>query len=193
MDSDSCSGRHRKRKCSICKELFLPDPRNLGRQKACSAPACQKARKALSQRGWLAKPENRDYFRGPEQVRRVQQWRRRNPGRRPARRPAKAPAVLQDASSSHPPDDKEVKASLTSTVLQDALLAQEVLITGLISFLTGSVLQDDIDFHRRRLIDQGRNVHGLRQPPPASIPPQTPSPIHDRKTTPSPRAPPARA
>jgi hypothetical protein len=29
--------------------------------------------KAASQRRWLAKPENRDYFRGAEQVARVQQ------------------------------------------------------------------------------------------------------------------------
>ena len=43
-------------------------------------PGCRKASKADSQRRWLQKPENRDYFRGPEHVQRVQRWREAHPG-----------------------------------------------------------------------------------------------------------------
>jgi len=161
METESPSPRPRRCKCIICKKLFDPDPRNRGRQKACSEADCQKERKALSQRRWLSKPENRDYFRGPENVRRVQQWRRNNPGRKPARGPRKAPSALQDASNGEVLDGQEVKASLTQDALQDALSTQHVIFTGLISLLTGSALQDDIDSFSRRLIDQGRNVRGM--------------------------------
>jgi hypothetical protein len=53
-------------KCLHCKKLLVPDHRNRGRQKYCSAPACQQASKQASQQRWTRKPENRDYFRGPE-------------------------------------------------------------------------------------------------------------------------------
>jgi hypothetical protein len=53
-----------QRKCLCCCELFRADPRNLHHQKYCSKAACRKASKAASQRRWLAKAENRDYFRG---------------------------------------------------------------------------------------------------------------------------------
>lgn len=67
--------RGRRRKCLCCGDLFRPDPRNRHHQVYCSQPACRKASKAASQRRWLAKPDNRDYFRGPESVARVQAWR----------------------------------------------------------------------------------------------------------------------
>jgi hypothetical protein len=61
-----------KRKCLCCEEIFQPDPRNRHHQRYCSKPACQRASHAASQRRWLNKPENRDYFRGPIHVARVQ-------------------------------------------------------------------------------------------------------------------------
>ena len=60
-----------RRKCRHCGQLFRPDPRNLRHQRYCSAKECRRASKAASQRRWLAKTENRDYFRGPEQMARV--------------------------------------------------------------------------------------------------------------------------
>ena len=60
-----------RRKCRHCAQLFRPDPRNALHQRYCSAPACRRASKAASQRRWLAKAANRDYFRGPEHVARV--------------------------------------------------------------------------------------------------------------------------
>lgn len=48
-----------KRPCSICKRWFYPDPRVGGRQEACSAPACQAARRKKTQAKWRA--ANPDY------------------------------------------------------------------------------------------------------------------------------------
>ena len=56
--------RRTRRKCRHCGRLFRPDPRNVRHQRYCSAPACRGASKAASQRRWLAKAENRNYFRG---------------------------------------------------------------------------------------------------------------------------------
>ena len=72
--------RHRRRKCRHCRELFLPDPRNLRHQHYCSKPECRRASKAASQRRWLSKPANRDYFRGAANVQRVRAWRAAHPG-----------------------------------------------------------------------------------------------------------------
>jgi hypothetical protein len=67
------------RRCLSCKHLYTPDPRSRHRQLFCSEPACKKASKALSQKYWHAKPENRNYWRGPEQVERVRGWRNAHP------------------------------------------------------------------------------------------------------------------
>ena len=72
--------RVRKRKCRNCGEFFQPDYRNVDRQKYCPKKECKKAGKAASQKRWLAKPKNRDYFKGKENVRRVQLWREDHPG-----------------------------------------------------------------------------------------------------------------
>jgi hypothetical protein len=66
----------RKRKCRHCGKYFIPDCRNVKRQKYCGRPECLKASKRESQRRWLGKPENRDYFRSPENVKRVREWRK---------------------------------------------------------------------------------------------------------------------
>ena len=71
---------YRKRKCRNCGDFFCPDPRNLRHHHYCSKRACRKASKAASQRRWLSKPQNRDYFRGTENVQRVRAWRTAHPG-----------------------------------------------------------------------------------------------------------------
>ena len=73
-------GRAQQRTCRHCAERFIADARNAHHQRYCSAPACKAASKRASQAKWLAKPENRDYHRGPEAVARVQAWRRAHPG-----------------------------------------------------------------------------------------------------------------
>jgi hypothetical protein len=66
--------RRRKRKCLHCQALFHPDPRNVRHQKYCSETECRKVSKAASQRRWLNKEANKDYFCGPENVGRVQTY-----------------------------------------------------------------------------------------------------------------------
>ena len=67
--------KRRRRKCLNCRRLFRPGPRNVRHQRYCSEPACRKASKMASQARWLAKPQNRNYFRGPVHVARVTAWR----------------------------------------------------------------------------------------------------------------------
>jgi hypothetical protein len=68
----------KKKKCCNCEELFEPNPQNAKHQNYCRKPECRKASKDESQRRWLEK--NPEYFRGPTHVKRVQEWRRANPG-----------------------------------------------------------------------------------------------------------------
>ena len=49
-----------KRPCCICRHWFVPDRRVGRRQRACSAPACQVARRAKTQASWRRR--NPDYF-----------------------------------------------------------------------------------------------------------------------------------
>ena len=102
--------KRRKRKCLNCKQLFRPDPRNLRHQRYCTGDACRRASKTASQRRWLNKAENRDYFCGPDQLARVQHWRRQHPGY--ARRGTRKENALQDDSSSQVVDKHKETATL---------------------------------------------------------------------------------
>src|SRR5258705_5572274 len=79
-------------KCLRCREFFLPSPNNRRTQRYCSKAECRKASRAAAQAKWLNKAQNRCYFRGPENVERVRQWRECHPGYWRKKRPA-----LQDA------------------------------------------------------------------------------------------------
>ena len=129
----------RRCKCLHCKMLFVPDYRNRGRQKYCSTPECQQASKRARQQRWLSKPENRDHFRGAENVQRVREWREAHPGYW-KRCPRKAACTLQDACSAQPIAIKEVVSVVLPEVcpstLQDVCQVQTPLIVGLISKFT---------------------------------------------------------
>ena len=60
--------RYEKEKMLSLQGFIHSDPRNRGRQNFCRKPDCRKASKADSQKRWLDKPGNRDYFRGSEHV-----------------------------------------------------------------------------------------------------------------------------
>jgi hypothetical protein len=145
--------------------LFLPDYRNRGRQKYCSAAECQQASKRARQARWLSKPENRDHFRGSENVQRVQQWRKVHPGYW-KRSPRKAARTLQDACSEQvTPIEELAPVALPGAcagTLQDVCQVQTPLLVGLISNFTDSTLQDDIVRFARRLIAKGQDI--LDQP-----------------------------
>jgi hypothetical protein len=90
--------RNRRRRCLGCQKLFRCDPRTRG-QRYCSEPACRTASKKDSQQRWLQKPENQDYFCGPQHVARVQAWRAAHPDY-PGRERRGAPAAsLQEMRS----------------------------------------------------------------------------------------------
>ena len=68
-------GRKEQRKCIHCAQGFMPDARNARHQRYCGSALCKVESKRASQAKWLAKPENKDYHRGPEAVAQVQAWR----------------------------------------------------------------------------------------------------------------------
>lgn len=142
--------KQRRRKCRNCGELFRPDPRNLRHQRFCSKSSCRGASKAESQRRWLAKPDNRDYFRGPENVERVRAWRAAHPGYW-RRLSANTRSALQEHSLTQAADNTEQSASLVNSPLQELSHAQPLVLMGLIAQLTGATLQEDIAKASRRL------------------------------------------
>ena len=153
--------RHiRKRKCKHCKAFFDPDPRNVGRQRSCSQPSCRQASKADSQRRWLHKPDNRDHFRGPDNVTRVQQWRQANPGywRRQAPQVSQEREALQETCMPQDLETQRVEEGGEHEALQDSFFMQPAVLVGLIAQLTGFALQDDIALAARRLQQLGRDI-----------------------------------
>lgn len=149
-----------RRKCRCCNQFFFPDPRNEDRQRYCSKPACRQASKAASQRRWLSKDGNGDYFRGADQVRRVQLWRQSHPGYWKRKNPSSQGAQALDAQRANPDQSScNVPRGLLGT-LQDYCLAQDPAFVGLISMVTGSTLQEDIAATARQLLLRGRNILG---------------------------------
>lgn len=148
--------KRRRRKCLNCQQLFRPDHRNLRHQRYCSQADCRRASKAASQRRWCDKPENRDYFSGPEQVARVQVWRVQHPGY--WRKRTLRPKPLQDGLSTQAVDKHQESGSLMPAVLQDLLSAQPFVLIGLIAHLTDTTLQDEIVLQTHRLHQLARDV-----------------------------------
>lgn len=153
----------RKRKCLHCKTFFHPDPRNVTRQRYCAKRDCRNVSKTESQRRWRQKPENHDYFRSPENVKRVQQWRLEHPGywRRIAPEASALPRALQETLRPQDLSDQCLEGSLESLekdALQDSLFVQPAVLVGLIAHLTGLALQEDIAITARRLQQLGRDI-----------------------------------
>lgn len=152
-------------KCPHCQKFFVPDYRNRGRQKYCSAPECQAASKRTSQTRWLGKAENQDYFRGSQNVRRVQQWRAEHPGywkqspRKP--RPALQETCPEQVAVCEEVVPKQVP-QVSRPVLQDLCEVKTPLLVGLIAQFTDAALQEDIVTYTRRLIARGQDI--LDQP-----------------------------
>ena len=107
----------RRRKCRNCGQLFRPDPRNVRHQRYCSGSACRRARasRPVSAAG-CPRRQNRDYFRGPEQVERVRAWRTAHPGY--ARKRSRGQDALQEHSSAQPVDTKKQSDVFGAPALQ---------------------------------------------------------------------------
>lgn len=155
--------RQRRRKCLCCGELFRADPRNIRHQRYCSKPACRKEAKATRQRRWLSKAENREYFKGPENVARVKAWREAHPGYW-RRQGGKANVALQDDSRTQTNEAKSESATLMPVALQDVLIEHPAVLVGLIAHISDSTLQDDIARSTRHLLQLGQDILGGRQP-----------------------------
>ena len=152
-----------QRKCRHCGAWFRPDPRNARHQRYCSEPACRLASKAASQRQWLAKPENQDYFRGPEAVARVRRWRAEHPGywRRVRQNAENSADALQEDCRAQTLATQGSPADSGGVALQEVLSAQPAVLIGLIAHLTDSPLQEDIVRSSRRLLQLGQDIlHG---------------------------------
>ena len=179
--------KRRGRKCLNCWRLFRPDPRNVRHQRYCSAPACRQASKAASQARWLSKPQNRNYFQGPEHVERVRAWRAANPGYARRRRRA-----LQDDSWAQVVDQPGKTGSLTTATLQEDSHAQALVLTGLIASFTGAALQEDMARSARRFqqlaldILQGEPRHGEQTPAPPRAAPRRAEPVQLAPSPPGP-------
>lgn len=150
-------------KCRCCKAKFIADVRNRGRQEYCSKPQCQRESKAASQRRWLAKPENRDYFKGEQNAARARQWQQAHP-RYWKNTVRYRHRTLQETSSRNALISDKNNASgargrgSAAAPLQEVLKAQKPLLIGLIATLTDSPLQDDIAATSRRLLQLGQDI-----------------------------------
>ena len=147
----------KKKRCCHCKEMYEPDVRNASRQKYCRKPECKKASKAASQKRWLEKPENRNYFSGPCHVLRVKQWRKEHPGYW-RKKSCKREIALQDTLNLQPPEITTDTRNPSFNALQEIINGQPMVILGLISNVTGCALQDDIDMVVRRLLQLGQDI-----------------------------------
>jgi hypothetical protein len=146
---------HKKQsKCLCCGDIFTADARNRGRQKYCPKRVCRTAGKAARQRRWLSKPQNRNYFSGPEHVQRVRVWRAEHPGYWRLHRRGLAVA-LQDVLMLQV---IETPGDLARRALQDALRCQGPVLIGLIAHLSDSALQDDIASTTRGLLQLGQDI-----------------------------------
>src|SRR2546422_1346281 len=147
--------------CLDCKERFLPDYRNRSRQRFCLNPDCRKASKQQSQKAWLQKPANQNYFRDPDNAARVRQWQQAHPGywKNTARYQHR---TLQEACSEQTPVKEELPPHSPQGTLQDLCSLQAPLFVGLISMLAGSTLQDDIASTTRLLVTKGYDILGMR-------------------------------
>ena len=155
--------------CLHCKVSFIPAPCNRKRQKFCNGtPECIKASHRKSQKKWLKRPENHDYFRNKENVERVREWRKLHPGYSRKRKPE---AALQDDCIYIKPINQPVTAHLPiqqsspssfSTALQDFAIIQPAVLIGLIAQLTSSTLQEDLAQTLRRMQQLGSDI--LNQP-----------------------------
>ena len=111
-------------------------------------------------RGWLAKPENQNYFRDAQNAERARHWQKEHPGywKNTARHRR---ITLQDGCSEQVPAAQEVAKNAPDRTLQDLCSMQVPLFVWLISMLVGSNLPDDIATITRRLLIKGHDILGM--------------------------------
>jgi hypothetical protein len=118
---------------------------------------CRKTSKAASQEKWLNKPGNKNYFWGPINVQRVQEWRRQNPGYWKPKNSNKGIA-LQEPLTPQLSENNKDNSNFTNNALQDLLKVQPTVMIGLISNFIGSALQEDIAETLLRMQQSGQDI-----------------------------------
>jgi hypothetical protein len=135
----------RKKPCRICRRWFRPDPRVGGRQRACSKPDCQTARRRKTQAS----------------------WRNRNPGYSIAWR------IDQRAAQTEPPEPLRLPAPLHQlpwNVAKDRFGLQGADFIGVMGALLLRTAKDQI---RLYLVDPTR-LPSTHPPPPQKTSPGFP-------------------
>ena len=117
------------------------------RQRYCPRPTCAKASREAAQKKWLRKAENRDQFKGQENLYRVQEWRTTHPGYW-RMRTRLGRYILRG----------KLAETVREFALQDMIDTRFSLLAGLVSHLTGVALQDEIASEIRRLILLGHGI-----------------------------------
>jgi hypothetical protein len=159
-----------RRRCLHCLHPFVPDYRNTYHQRFCSDHECRRASKRASQQRWLAKPQNRNYFREPDNVARVREWRLTHPGywrtnwhRCASSQPPELPSV--------PPAEATVTLPPTRT-LQEFCRSKSSVLARLVSRLSRCALQDDIAHCAAQVLSEAQCILlrcqlSISLPPPA--------------------------
>ncbi len=156
-------GLIKKKQCRHCRRVFIPDHRNRDRQNYCRKTECRKASKAASQKKWLSKPENTDYFKGTDHVERAQAWRKKNQNLKSGK--PKNVVALQDSLQAQVVEKKRESCqfAVKTGLLQDSLIMQPAIIVGLISNFIGSTLQEDISETLLRMQQSGQVILNLKK------------------------------
>jgi hypothetical protein len=153
-----------RRKCRHCRKFFVPDYRHRLTQLFCSDLGCRRACKAALQRRWLHKGGNRDYFRVDKAVERVREWRKSHPGYWRQKTFVSHEAQVPQVQAVNPKHESCNAPAAAPSTLQDSCLAADPAFIGLLSMITGSTLQEEIELTARKVLLQGRNILGLALP-----------------------------
>ena len=128
-----------KRACAVCDKSFIPNKFASARQTVCTAPGCHRSAKKTRQADWQAR--NPEYFRGPENVERVRQWRQQNPDWRKKQHTARAARQAKSSSRAKSCNTAGADPKRLQDLAPDA---QTALLVGLAAVISGSVLQDEV-------------------------------------------------
>ena len=156
------------RNCLHCSDVFEPDARHRHDQRYCRKPVCQRARQAVNNERWRARPEHKDWWRGEWNVERVREWRAQHPEYW-KRRKRKKTVALQIAINPTQATEAKVDASpaaadCATNRVPELLKTQSPVVVGLIAQMYGAgsgvALQSAIAEVATRLFEKGRAVIG---------------------------------
>jgi hypothetical protein len=146
--------------CKHCHNSFIPNKYSGVRQRISDNFRCRSAAKKERQASWVER--NPDYFRGSENVERVREWRRKNPDwrKRQKKEAGKSSAKAQSCNREEPGMAR----------LQDSVpIVQDPALVVFMSFVTGSVLQDEVqNLYGRCLVRGGELLRPIPMEPMSS-------------------------